>query len=80
MSGSKMFENFLFNYNMTFIKFTKVGLNERTKRQNLTELEWAYFLFHYYFITFFVALNELQQRMTFSQNIVTWIALQLLCQ
>ena len=39
MSGSKMFENFLFNYNMTFIKFTKVGLNERTKRQNLTELE-----------------------------------------
>lgn len=26
MSGSKMFENFLFNYNMTFIKFTKVGI------------------------------------------------------
>lgn len=25
MSGSKMFENFLFNYNMTFIKFTKVS-------------------------------------------------------
>ena len=24
MSGTKMFENFLFNYNMTFIKFTKV--------------------------------------------------------
>jgi len=27
MSGAKMFENFLFNYNMTFIKFTKVNFN-----------------------------------------------------
>ena len=24
MSGSRMFENFLFSYNMTFIRFTKV--------------------------------------------------------
>lgn len=40
-----MFENFLFSYNMTFIRFTKVGRNRSIKKGVLKYINTKYHLY-----------------------------------